>query len=163
MRSILPICGFKMKLELLKKNFEENNVNVIPSNIDEIRTFQKKYNVEITQDLQDYYLEINGSGNEPLNNLYEFYSINRTKKIHEELINWRGIPDYGKLNFDGLENIFVFGGYEFNFYAFGIELFKDLSSENRVFIFCGENFRIIADSFSEFIDLYLNRPEEIYF
>lgn len=96
-----------MKLELLKKNFVENSVNVTPSNIEEIKIFQKKYNVEVPKDLQDYYLEINGSGNETLNNLYEFYSIHRTKKIHEELINWKGIPDYSTLNFTGMENVFV--------------------------------------------------------
>ncbi|MEC5173755.1 SMI1/KNR4 family protein [Chryseobacterium nepalense] len=151
-----------MKLELLKKNFVENSVNVTPSNIEEIKIFQKKYNVEVPKDLQDYYLEINGSGNETLNNLYEFYSIHRTKKIHEELINWKGIPDYSKLNFTGMENVFVFGAYEFNLYAFGIKLHQNLSFETSVFILCGENFRLIANNFTEFVDLYLNRPEEIY-
>lgn len=150
-----------MKLELLKKNFVENSVNVTPSNIEEIKIFQKKYNVEVPKDLQDYYLEINGSGNETLNNLYEFYSIHRTKKIHEELINWKGVPDYSKLNFNGMENIFVFGAYEFNLYAFGIELHQNLS-QNRIFILCGGDFNVIADNFTAFVDLYLNRPEEIY-
>lgn len=147
---------------LLRKNFEENGVKLFPSDLDEIKAFQNKYNVEIPQDLQDYYLKINGSGNETLNNLYEFYNINRIKKVNEELINWTGIPDYSKLNFDGMENIYVFGEYEFNFYAFGIELFQDFSSENKVFIFCGKNFKIIANSFTEFINLYLNKSEDIY-
>jgi len=150
-----------MKLELLKKNFVENSVNVTPSNIEEIKIFQKKYNVEIPQDLRNYYLDINGSGNGTLNNLYEFYSIHRTKKIHEELINWKGVPDYSKLNFNGMENIFVFGAYEFNLYAFGIELHQNLS-QNRIFILCGGDFNVIADNFTAFVDLYLNRPEEIY-
>lgn len=151
-----------INLELLKKNFVENSVNVTPSNIEEIKIFQKKYNVEIPQDLRNYYLDINGCGNGTLNNLYEFYSIHRTKKIHEELINWKGIPDYSKLNFIGMENVFVFGAYEFNLYAFGIKLHQNLSSETSVFILCGENFRLIANNFTEFVDLYLNRPEEIY-
>jgi hypothetical protein len=151
-----------MDLQLLKKNFKENDVKIFPSYLDEIKAFQNNYNVEIPQDLRDYYLEVNGSGNKILNNLYEFYTINRTKKIHEELINWRGIPDYSKLNFDGIENIFVFGQYEFNLYAFGIELHRNPCSINKVFILCGEDFKIIANSFTEFIDLYLNRLEEIY-
>lgn len=149
-------------LKLLKKNFEENEAKIFPSNFDEIKAFQDKYDVEIPLDLRKYYLEVNGSGNETLNNLYEFYSINRTKKIYEELMNWRGIPNYGNLNFVGIENVFVFGEYEFNLHAFGIELHQNISSENRIFILCGEDFRIIANSFTEFIDLYLNTPEEIY-
>ncbi|WP_394665099.1 SMI1/KNR4 family protein [uncultured Chryseobacterium sp.] len=149
-------------LELLKKNFEENCVEIFPSNIDEIEAFQKKYDVEISEDLYDYYLEINGSGNDTLNNLYEFYSISNTKKINEELINFRGIPDYSQLNFDGMENVFIFGGYQFNLYAFGIELHQDISSENRIYIFNGKDFRIMAKSFTEFVDLYLNKPDEIY-
>jgi hypothetical protein len=149
-------------LKLLQKNFEENEVKVFPADFDEIKAFQNKYNIEIPLDLQNYYLELNGSGNAALNNLYEFYSINRTKKISEELINWKGIPDYSKLNFEGIENVFVFGEYQFNLYVFGIELHPDLSLNNRIFILCGEDFKIIADSFTEFIDLYLNKPEEIY-
>lgn len=97
-----------INLELLKQNFEENEIRIFPSDTDEIEAFQKKYNVEIPQDLRNYYLDINGSGNGTLNNLYEFYSINHTKKIVEELINWAGIPDYSKLNFTGMENVFVF-------------------------------------------------------
>lgn len=151
-----------MNLKLLKKDFGENDVKLFPANLDEIKAFENKYNVEIPQDLQNYYLEVNGSGEEMLNNLYEFYSINRTKKISEELIEWSGIPDYSKLIFDGIENVFVFGEYDFNLYAFGIELHQYISSENRVFIFCGEDFKIIANSFTEFLDLYLNKPEEIY-
>ncbi len=95
----------------------------------------------------------------PLYNLYEFYSINR---IFNEFKDWNGVPDHNKLEFQQFENVFIFGNYEFNFYSFGIELSNTLSSINRIFIFCGSEYRIIANSFSEFIDLYLDNPEEIY-
>lgn len=148
--------------ELLKENFKENNVKFCPASFDEIEFFQNKYDVKIPQDLRNYYSEINGSGNEILSNLYKFYNIYSTKKVKEELVNFRGVPDYSQLNFEGMENIFVFGESDFCLYAFGIELYQNSSYKNRIFIFCGGDFKIIAESFTEFIDLYLTRPEEIH-
>lgn len=149
-------------MKLLKTNFEVNGGVIYPSDFDEIEVFQNEYNVKIPQDLKDYYLMINGSGNLPLDNLYEFYSIKRTKRIQDELINWAGSPDYSKVNFEGIESVFVFGDFMFNLQAFGIELTQKVSAENKVFIFCGEDFKIIARSFTEFLDLYLSSIDEIY-
>lgn len=124
-----------------------------------INEFQNNNKILIPSDLKQYFLLINGSNDMPLDNLYEFYSINR---IFNEFKDWNGVPDYNKLEFQQFENVFIFGNYEFNFYSFGIELSNTLSSINRIFIFCGSEYRIIANSFSEFIDLYLDNPEEIY-
>jgi hypothetical protein len=151
----------EFNLKLLQKHFEENEGKILRADFDEIKVFQNKYNVEIPLDLQNYYLKLNGSGDAILNNLYEFYSIRRTKKTSEELINWKGFPDYSKLNFEGIENVFVFGEYQFNLYVFGIELHQDMSLNNRIFILCGEDFKIIADSFQN-LSIYIYRLSKLF-
>ncbi|MCF2217924.1 SMI1/KNR4 family protein [Chryseobacterium sp. PS-8] len=151
------------QISLLKKHFiNEGIYEFTPVNELKIIEFENNNDVLIPSDLKQYFTLINGSGDVPLDNLYEFYNIKRFNKIFDEFKDWEGIPDYSQLDYKKFDNVFVFGNYEFNFYSFGIELFKSHKFTNRVFIFCGGEYRIIADSFYSFIDVYLNHPDEIF-
>ncbi|SHF48290.1 SMI1/KNR4 family protein [Chryseobacterium takakiae] len=151
------------QLILLKKHFVNEGVNNFTTVDDlKIHEFQNNNAVLIPSDLKQYFMLINGSDDIPLDNLFEFYGIDRVNRIVNEFKDWKGVPDYSKLDFQKFENVFIFGNYEFNFYSFGIELSNTSSSTNRIFIFCGEEYKVIANSFDDFIDLYLNNPEEIF-
>lgn len=151
------------KILQLRENFSEYDINELhPATSNDIINFQNLYNVTIPDDMLNYYISINGTHDNLLNNLFEFYSIKRTNTVREEFEDWQGIPEYQNLAVENFENVFVFANYEFNFYAFAIELFKHSVTDNKVYVICGEDYKIIANNFSEFIDLYLNNSEDIY-
>lgn len=146
----------------LKTHFSNEGIKVFnPADESKISEFQNYYNVLLPADFKRYFLLINGSNGIPLHNLYEFYNLYRINRIFNEFKNWKGVPDYQKLDFQQFKNVFIFGNYEFNLYSFGIELFYKSSFTNRIFVFCGKEYKMIANNFSEFIDIYLHKPEGI--
>lgn len=150
-------------IALLTNHFKDEGINHFQTADDlKISEFQNNYQVVLPADFKQYFILINGSSGTPLNNLFEFYSIDKVNRVSDEFKDWKGIPDYHKLDFQKFKNVFIFGNYGFNFYSFGIELLNELSPINRIFIFCGKEHQIIKDNFSDFIDLYLTGPEEIF-
>lgn len=151
------------RLILLRNHFlHEGLNNFITANNFEIQEFENNNKVLIPSDLKQYFILLNGSEGSPLDNLYEFYSIDRINTIFNEFKDWNGVPEYNRLDFQKFKNIFIFGNYEFNLYSFGIELGNTLSSTNRIFTFCGKEYKVIANSFGDFIDMYLNNQEELF-
>lgn len=53
------------------------------------------------------------------------------------------------------------GNFLFNLNAYAIRLSKDPLEKNEVFALCGEDYKIIADSFSHIIDLYMEDSSEL--
>ncbi|MDP9959167.1 SMI1/KNR4 family protein [Chryseobacterium lathyri] len=151
------------RLILFRDHFEHEGVNnFTTANYFQIQEFENNNKVLVPSDLKQYFLLINGSGGSPLENLYEFYSIDRINTVFNEFKDWDGIPEYHRLDFQKLKNVFIFGNYEFNLYSFGIELFDTLPSTNRIFTFCGEEYKVVANNFEDFTDIYLNNQEEIF-
>jgi hypothetical protein len=151
---------------LLKKLEEkwrgEGIKNYNPINLDYIQTFQNKNDVLLPSDLSEYFKKLNGTSEEYTDELYEFYSIERIKKVSEEFEKWHGIPNYQSLlNLSEIENLFVFANYSFNLFAYAIKLYHEKMEINEVFVLCGDNYKKIANSFSEFIELYLNDSIEL--
>ena len=137
----------------------------LPAKDEEISLFQIANNVVLPKDLVDYLKSLNGTGQDYTNDLYEFYSLDRIKNVNEEFNDWKGIPDYKKLSLvlkDSMK-LFVLANYQFNLFAYAIRLDSDSSIENSVFVICGDEFKKIAKSFSDFILLYLNDSIELQF
>lgn len=153
-------------LKQLKAKWQMQSVKLSSlANNDDILRFQKENNVILPDDLILYFKKINGSGGEYLDDLYEFYSINRIKTVIDEYADWHGVPDYKKISIylDRAEQVYVFANYFVNLFAYGIRLGGEKSIENEIFVICGEQYKKIANSFSEFIELYLNDSIELQF
>ena len=145
-----------------------NLENLIQSSIvkdAEIQNFQTIKKIALPHDLKEYFKLLNGTNEKYDNELYCFYSFNRFQSIDDELKNLKGIPDYSNIVntlFD-FNKYYVFADYTFHMFSYAIKLNSDISDENEVLIICGDKFKKIANSFSEFIALYLNDSIELQF
>lgn len=118
----------------------------------------------LPKDLIEYFRLLNGTGGECTNDLYEFYSIDRIKKVKEEFKDWKGVPNYQQLSdVDEVSELYVFANFNFNLFAYAISLYPAFSNTNEVYILCGEQHRKIANSFYEFVKLYLSDSIELQF
>ena len=153
------------RLEKLKQKWEEENLNNFhPIDLKSIQTFERKNNVVLPDDLKDFFRMLNGTSEEYTDELYEFYSIDRMKKVSEEFTEWRGVPNYQSLvNFNFIKGLFVFANFSFNQFVYAIELSQERTENNEVYILCGEEYKKIGSTFSEFLDLYMSDSIELQF
>ena len=95
--------------------------------------------------------------NELDKDLYEFYSFDKFTSIDKELANWGGVPDYRNIVYtlSQCENCFVFADYMSNLFAYAIRLYEDKTDRNEVYLICGDKYKTLAYSFSDFLGLYL--------
>jgi len=153
------------QLEKLKLKWEEESLSeFFPIDLEIIRSFELKNNVILTSDLKDYFKTLNGTGEEYTDELYEFYSIEKVKKVSEEFRDWEGVPNYQSLiKNDVTKDLFVFANFSFNQFVYAIKLSPEETDDNEVYILCGGDYKKIAKTFSEFIDLYLNNSIQLQF
>lgn len=154
----------KSKIGYFKEIWELENgtISILPTN-DEIIAFQSKNNVLFPYDLMEYFRILNGSNNEYDDRFFRFYSLSNFKSINDELKYWNGIPDYSNIvnTLTEYKSFYVFADFSFCMFSYAIKLYPDTKDNNLVLVLCGDKYRVIANSFSEFIDLYLNNSIEL--
>jgi hypothetical protein len=139
--------------------------NVIPgSKADKqrIARFQEENHIILPDDLIEYFSSLNGTGESCTDDLFEFYSIDRILTVKDEFKDWHGIPKHHKLiKNNEVNNLYVFANFSFNLFAYAIKLYPTISKTNDIYVLCGPEYEKICDSFSEFIDLYINDSIEL--
>lgn len=130
-----------------------------------ITQFQEQKGILLPDDLIDYFEQVNGSSYEYDTKLFQFYSFDQFVKITDKYKDWKGVPDYKNIAsvLHQAENCYVFADYNFNLFSYAIRLFDIPSNTNEIYIVCGHNYKIIAKSFSSFLDLYLTDDISLYF
>ncbi|WP_437921156.1 SMI1/KNR4 family protein [Sphingobacterium sp. LRF_L2] len=153
------------QLEKLKLKWEDESLNKFHSvDLESVQSFEQKNNVVIPDGLKEYFKTLNGTGEEYTDELYEFYSIEKIKKVSEEFQEWEGVPNHQSLvNIDMIKDLFVFANFSFNQFVYAIKLSQEETESNEVYILCGEEYKKIANTFSEFLDLYLSNSVELQF
>ncbi len=153
------------QLEKLKVKWEEESLNEFyPIDLESIQSFERINNVVLPDDLKEYFKMLNGTCEEYTNELYEFYSIKKIKKVSDEFQEWGGIPNYQSLiNLNVIKDLFVFANFSFNLFVYAIKLSQEETDNNEVYILCGEEYKKIGNTFSEFLDLYLSNSIELQF
>ncbi|KKO89644.1 hypothetical protein AAW12_18640 [Sphingobacterium sp. Ag1] len=153
-----------MLLELLQNKWKREGIKTfIPVRNNELISFQKTNNIVLPPDLIKYFNVLNGTGSEYTDTLYEFYALNKVKTINEEFENWKGIPNYRELLniISSPGELYVFANYQFNLYVYAIRLYTELKKENEVYVFCGGDYKIIGNTFSKFLEEYINDSDLI--
>jgi len=150
--------------ELEEKWRNENVEHASPASRLDLESFQEKYNVVLPDDVANYLQLLNGTGGDCTDDLFEFYSINRIRTVKDEFWDWKGIPNYQKLlKVKEIADLYVFANVNFNLFVYAIKLNKTLIEKNDIYILCGDKYKKIAGSFSEFINLYINSSIELQF
>ena len=150
-------------LKELETKWRSENINhTSTASHNELELFQKKEKVVIPGDLAKYFQSLNGTGGECTNDLFEFYSFSKIQKVKDEFKDWKGIPSHQMLlNINEVNNLFVFANANFNLFAYAIRLNEVLTKPNEVYVLCGDKYKKITNSFSEFIQLYLDSSIEL--
>lgn len=130
----------------------------------DIEVFYQKHNVILPRDILEYFKGPNGREAYD-DNLFRLYPFDEFKTVKDELGDWIGPPDYRNITstLTGHEDVFVIADYSFHLFTYGIRLHNKENATNEVYIICGEEFKIIAYSFSEFLELYLQDDKSLYF
>lgn len=147
-----------------KLNSNESGTTELPTDSD-IDFFQKEHNLVLPSDLILYFKSINGGDNEYDTNFYKFYKFQDFKSVGNSLKNWNGIPDYSNIvnTLKDFEHYYIFADYYFNMFTYAIRLNKLATAINEVLVICGDEYKVIANSFFEFLDLYIDNSIELQF
>jgi len=147
----------------LKKLWSTSDTNLYATEC-EISAFEMQNGLHIPDDLSLFFKTINGTHGEYNDSFFQFYSLSEFKSITNEFGDWKAsVPDYSKLipKFINSETCFVFANYQFFMFTYCIQLYKNDSNLNEIYILCGDQYKIITCSFTEFIDLYIRDSEKL--
>lgn len=119
----------------------------------QIKQFETLHRVTLPADLKEYFLTMDGNGGTS-QDMFEFLSLNKLKLVHDAWNNSTDFPD-----------CFIFADYCISCWAYAIRLTLHAETNNPVFNLEAKSKTPIANSFSDFMELYLESemPEAIGF
>ncbi|MFL9485559.1 hypothetical protein ACI6Q2_22450 [Chitinophagaceae bacterium LWZ2-11] len=128
-----------------------------------LSSFELENALLMPSDLVEYFKLIDNAANELSKDLSQFYTFDQFKSIKNELAHWGGVPDYRNIvnTLVQHENCFVFADYMSHLFAYAIRLYPNKTEVNEVYMICGDKHKIVANSFSGFLDLYFNNSLEL--
>jgi hypothetical protein len=131
----------------------------------EIDSFESRYRVRLPADLRSYYVTIDGmEEGETDPNVFWFLPLKAVKSIPEELAHFGGIPDYRDItrSLADPHRWFVIVDYLITSAVYAIRLSATDESTPVLWI-SGSRHRIVAPSFSGFLEAYLENPLGLMF
>lgn len=130
-----------------------------------ILQFEKSAGFTLPKDLKCFFSIAESSEKQYNKEMYRFLSVNEFRRIDEVLGDFKGIPDYSNIvnTLPEYKECFVFADYMFYMFAYAIRLSEKESEANDIYIICGDKYKIISNSFTEFLHLYLSESEKLQF
>lgn len=140
-------------------------IKAYPALEEDFLKFQELRNVILPEDLKDYFRLLQNKKSEYNGELYRFFPLHEFKSINEELKNFAGTPDYSNIIhvLKDHEYCFVFADYMFHLFSYAIHLHNDGTKKNEIYVICGDKYKVVASSFTEFIQLYLTDSSKLHF
>jgi hypothetical protein len=149
--------------EQLINHWHANKIVVVGGNTEaDIEDFESRYKVILPSDMRDYFLHVDGMSqyfpNSQDKQGFSFWSLHNVKTVLEETSKLVG------LSYDSFEigSLFIFADYLDWSWAYAIRLSANGLAETPVFLIGKEIPIKVADSFSEFVHLYLADAPELY-
>lgn len=142
------------------KNIDTSSLN--PER--DILSFEKKTGLVIPLDMKQYFIKVDGTAGED-DDFFEFYSLVNFKTVEQSLKDWTGSPDYSNIIYTLPEHgsFFVFADYLFHMFSYAIMLCPYSSDKNEVIAISGDKYQVVANSFSQFLEIYLMNPDKLQF
>lgn len=122
---------------------------------DSIREFERRNRVVLSDEMRAYFLESNGMGGSEDDNGFSFWPISRVIPVEEEVERHTPVLRH----FPGDSDFFVFADYLNWSWAYAIRL---RPSPGRVVIVGKESPEVVAESFEQFVDLYIADAASLY-
>lgn len=127
--------------------------------------FEKNNNVCLPEDFKTYLKYLNGTNGNSDNNMFEFYSIDKVIRIDNEFESWGDSTLFGDTlkSIQDLKSYYFFSNYSFQLFIFAVRLSFNKEIDNEILIISPKEHKKIANSFSEFVELYLENSTDLYF
>ena len=152
-------------IELCQSRNFPSKAKVLPLNIDEqLNLFQFRNKLIMPDDLIAYLKLPDDELKAYDQDMFQFYKFDEFKSVKDELGDYRGIPDYTNIvnTLPMHENCFVFVNYFTTITVYAIRLYDVSSAVNEIYAIIGDKFKVVANSFSEFIDIYKNDFNDVF-
>lgn len=147
-----------MMLDDLKKKWDKENCRSIPASEDEVRGFEQAKSIQLPTDFRNYLLELNGTVENGDAQIFEFYPLDKLKAWDES--DWvipKNTPSWFKP-----EEFFIFADYLISCWAYAVRLSANKNDGGLIVVLGGTNFIVAANTFTDFIELYLADNKQIY-
>lgn len=129
-----------------------------------IESFESHYDVRIPDDFRDYVSTIDGFEDGDWDNeMISFWPLHCVKSVPEALTPFAGVPDYSRIasRLRDASSYFVFADFLIWSHVYAIRLGKTGSDKSPILWICGSKYYSAAESFSDFLMMYLDNPESI--
>src|SRR5262245_9005382 len=130
-----------------------------------LKSFESNYGVEFPEDFHDYISTIGGMEEGfSDSNLVSFWLFDQIKSVPEMLTHFAGIPNYSRIgkHLKEPDSYFVFADFLIWSHVYAIKLNSNQSEKNQILWICGSEHKQIAESFSIFLQMYLDDPESLF-
>lgn len=164
MRFTLKAWSTKVAHKKLKRHWKSKNLRIAHgASKQDLQTFEARYGVVLPKDFRDYFLSVDGmlqiANHECDPDGFGFYPLVRVKNVVEE---YAELSKMTPSNASNPQTYFVFVDYLQWSWAYAIRLSNDVSQLNEVIHVGTIRPKVIANSFSEFVDMYLKDARELY-
>lgn len=150
--------------EKLKTYWQSQNM-LLPLGIspERIIRFETQHQVLLPSDMRDYFVAVNGMvmhiPHDQDQNGFTFFPLEEIRTVEQESQRIKN----ASILFSGAESFFIFCDYLTWCWVYAIHLSNEQAKSNRVVIVGSQQKEpVIANSFSEFIDLYLCDSPKLY-
>lgn len=148
-------------IEQLINHWQAKNIVIVEGNTEaEIEGFESRYKVRLPSDMREYFLRVDGLSeyypNSQDDQGFSFWSLRKVKTVLEESAKVMGI------SYNEAGSLFIFADYLDWSWAYAIRLSTNVLAETPVFLTDYPRPIKVADSFSEFVHLYLADASELY-
>ncbi len=126
-------------------------------NLDEqINLFEFRNKLIIPDDLLAYFKLTDGEIDDYNVDMFTFYKFDEFKSVKEEVGDYGGTPNYTNIvnTLPFHEGCFIFAEYSIFVSVFAIRLYDSKTEVNEIYSIIGDQYKIVANSFTEFINLY---------
>lgn len=144
-------------IQRLKQHFIDDGVEInSPATDEQLIQFQNKYSVELPEDLKEYFLTFNGTGQGNFGDSgYAFFSLEELEPMCEV----SNLNEEEKIIYS---NCFAFSDYMIWCWGYVIKLGRVAEGNDVLSIYLDKPSSLkVANSFSEFVSIYLEYPDDI--
>lgn len=118
---------------------------------DEIAAFEIEHSVKFPDDFREYLLRFNGTHCNGDAQMLAFWQLDRLEQMSPQ-----------KSNLPEAERHFIFADYMISCWEYAIYLGDTPELQNRIVLYGYPGQPVVAQTFSAFIDLYLQNPKLVY-
>jgi hypothetical protein len=149
-------------IDRLSGYWMQQRIKIRPGvSLQQIESFESRYLVRLPPDLRRYFATVDGMDEgETDPDMFSFLPLKAVKSIPEELAHFCGIPDYREImrSLPDPQRWFVIVDYLIASSVYAIRLSAIPEDTPVLWIGSGKDQRVVAPSFSAFVEAYLANP-----